>query len=52
LIDRLSTRNIYPLFQISKIGDDEDYFDMEDKLAVITGASGPIGVEIAKKICC
>jgi short-subunit dehydrogenase len=25
---------------------------MEDKLAVITGASGPIGVEIAKKICC
>ena len=49
LIDRLSTRNIYPLFQISKIGDDEDYFDMEDKLVVITGASGPIGVEIAKK---
>lgn len=49
LIDRLSTRNIYPLFQISKIGYDEDLFDVEDKLAVITGASGPIGSEIAQK---
>ena len=49
LIDRLSVRNIYPLFQISKISEDEDPFDMENKVAVVTGASGRIGVEIAQK---
>ena len=49
LIDRLSTRSIYPLFQISKISEDEDPFEMEDKVVVITGASGRIGTEIAQK---
>ena len=49
LIDRLSVRGIYPLFQISKISEDEDPFDMEDKVVVITGASGRIGAEIAQK---
>lgn len=47
LIDRLSIRSIYPLFHINKISEDEDPFEKEDKIIVVTGAGGRIGHEIA-----
>lgn len=49
LMDRLSTRNIYPLFQISKITEDENVFNMEEKVSIVTGASGYLGADIAQK---
>lgn len=47
LLDCLSTRNIYPLFQISKISDDNNHFDLKDKVVVVTGVSGRIGKAVA-----
>lgn len=49
LIDRLSTRSIYPLFHINKVTYAEDPFEKEDKTVVITGASGRIGEQIAQQ---
>ena len=49
LLDCLSVRNIYPLFQISKISSDDYHFDMENKVAVVTGASGRIGKDVAQR---